>query len=106
MTSAAHEGWLERSETAESLILNIGGRWNMRCAQHFEQELRQLKPSGTQTLHINFSGIESLDTAGAWLLLRLAQRLHQDETEVAFDELQSAHADSHALTRNALSLFN
>jgi anti-anti-sigma regulatory factor len=46
----------------------------MRCAQRFEKELRQLKPSGPQTLHINFSGIESLDTAGAWLLLRLAQR--------------------------------
>lgn len=93
MTSAAREGWFEQNESPDSLTLNLGGRWDMRCAQRHEKELRHLKPSGARDLRIDFSAVDSLDTAGAWLLFRLARRLRGDGTEVAFDNLQAAHAD-------------
>ena len=93
MTSAAREGWLERIEAPDSLTLNLGGRWDMRSAQRHEKELRHLRPSGTQALRVDFSAIDSLDTAGAWLLFRLAKRLRAEGVEVAFDNLQAPHAD-------------
>ncbi len=93
MTSAAREGWLERIEAPDSLTLNLGGRWDMRCAQRYEKELRHLKPAGAQALRVDFAAIESLDTAGAWLIIRLAQRLRAEGVDVAFDNLHAAHAD-------------
>ena len=93
MTSAAREGWLERIEAPDSLTLNLGGRWDMRSAQRHEKELRHLRPSGKQALRVDFSAIDSLDTAGAWLLFRLAKRLRAEGVEVAFDKLQAPHAD-------------
>jgi len=93
MTSAAREGWLERIEAPDSLTLNLGGRWDMRCAQRYEKELRHLKPAGTQALRVDFAAIESLDTAGAWLIIRLAQRLRAEGIDVAFDNLHAAQAD-------------
>ncbi len=97
----AREGWLERRETADSLVLNLGGRCDMRCAQRHEKELRRLTTSGAQALHIDFSAIESLDTAGAWLLHRLAKRLRGDGIEVNFDNLPAAHADINSIGRAA-----
>ena len=93
MTSTAREGWLERIEAPDSLTLNLGGRWDMRSAQRHEKELRHLRPTGTQALRVDFSAIDSLDTAGAWLLFRLAKRLRAEGVEVAFDNLQAPHAD-------------
>ena len=93
MNSAAREGWLERRETAEGLVLSLGGRWDMRCAERHEKELRQLTTSGGQALHIDFADLQSLDTAGAWLVPRLAKRLRSERIAVAFDNLPAAHAD-------------
>ncbi len=93
MISAAREGWLERRETPDSLVLSLGGRWDLRCAERHEKELRRLTMPGAQALRIDFSALESLDTAGAWLLHRLAERLRGDGIEVAFDNLPAAHAD-------------
>jgi len=93
MNSAAREGWLERRETAEGLVLSLDGRWDMRCAERHEKELRQLTTSGGQALHIDFADLQSLDTAGAWLVHRLAKRLRSERIAVAFDNLPAAHAD-------------
>lgn len=93
MNSAAREGWLERQETAEALVLSLGGRWDMRCAERHEKELRHLTMPRGQTLRIDFSAIESLDTAGAWLVHRLAKRLRDEGIGVDFANLPAAHAD-------------
>ncbi len=93
MNIAAREGWLERQETADALVLSLGGRWDMRCAERHEKELRRLTTSASQALRIDFSAIESLDTAGAWLLHRLAERLRGEGVDVSFDNLPAAHAD-------------
>ena len=93
MNSAAREGWLERRETADGLVLSLGGRWDMRCAERHEKELRQLTTSSGQNLRIDFAELQSLDTAGAWLVHRLAKRLRGEGIAVAFDNLPAAHAD-------------
>jgi anti-anti-sigma regulatory factor len=93
MNSAAREGWLERQETAEALVLSLGGRWDMRCAERHEKELRHLTMPRGQTLRIDFSAIESLDTAGAWLVHRLAKRLRDEGIGVDFANFPAAHAD-------------
>jgi len=93
MNTAARDGWLERRETPETLVLSIGGRWDMRCAQRHEKELRRLTTAGGQGLRIDFAELQSLDTAGAWLLHRLTKRLSGEGIAVAFDNLPAAHAD-------------
>ena len=71
MNAAAREGSIKRRETSDALVLSLAGR----------------------ALRIDFSVLESLDTASAWLFYRLARRLRGDGVEVAFDNLQAAHAD-------------
>ena len=75
------------------MVLSLAGRWGMHAAQLHEKELRCLTTSGGRALRIAFSALESLDTASAWLFYRLARRLRGDGVEVAFDNLQAAHAD-------------
>jgi phospholipid/cholesterol/gamma-HCH transport system permease protein len=93
MTVAARDGWLDKRETADSLVLSLGGRWDMRCAERHEKALSRLETASGQALHIDFSAIESLDTAGAWLLHRMADRLRGEGVKVFFDNLPPAQAD-------------
>ena len=76
------------------MALSLGGRWDMRCAQRHEKELRHLTIPRGQILRIDFSAIESLDAAVAWLVRRLAKRLLDEGISVDFANLPAAHADT------------
>ena len=86
-------GWLRTEQRAETLLLSLGGRWNMACAERFEGELRRLEPAAGQPVRIDLAQVESLDTAGAWLLHRLAKRLGAADVDIAFENVKAAHAE-------------
>src|SRR5260370_38405906 len=61
---------LMESEESGSRILATAGEWLVATAAEFDQRLRALEiPSGKQVT-LDLAGIDRLDTAGAWLLLR------------------------------------
>lgn len=54
------------------LACKLSGDWTTRTVSHVDRAMRDLpKRRDAQRLHIDLSGLEHLDTAGAWLIARL-----------------------------------
>jgi phospholipid/cholesterol/gamma-HCH transport system permease protein len=63
------------SEEAGALVLRAAGQWLVTAAAELDRRLRALPlPSGRRVI-LDAAGIDRLDTAGAWLLLRTEQEL-------------------------------
>ena len=73
ITTADANAWFKM----EPDVLRIGGAWTIGESARLDRELRALKPEGTAALTIDASGVERLDSAGAWLLLRTRRALEQ-----------------------------
>src|SRR5262245_47551981 len=79
------------SEEAGALILRAEGQWLVSAAAELDRRLSALEPPKGRRVILDLAGVERLDTAGAWLLLR---------TEQAFE----AHGNNVELTRLRPSL--
>jgi phospholipid/cholesterol/gamma-HCH transport system permease protein len=66
---------LVESEEPGSLILAAAGEWLVETAAELDRRLRALKVPRGQRVTLDLMGIERLDTAGAWLLLRTEHEL-------------------------------
>jgi phospholipid/cholesterol/gamma-HCH transport system permease protein len=64
-------------------VLKAGGRWTIAESARLDRELRAFDPGSQRTLIIDASGIERLDSTGAWLLLRTRQALEATGRKVA-----------------------
>lgn len=71
------EGWLKAREEGGALAISAGGRWNLRTAQHMERDVAKLAAFKGKQATIDLGAIETLDTAGAWLVHRLTDTLKQ-----------------------------
>ncbi len=56
-------------------VLTLGGRWTIQESARLDPELRKFSPEGSGVITIDGSGIERLDSAGAWLVLRTKRAL-------------------------------
>ena len=63
------------SEEAGALVLRAAGDWLVTEAAGLDRRLRALKVPPGRPVVIDAAGIERLDTAGAWLLLRTERTL-------------------------------
>lgn len=86
-------GWLEQRDDAKGLTLNLGGRWDLACAERLERALRDLAASPARVVRIDLTNVTGLDTAGAWLLHRLVQRLRERGIDAGFAPMRESHAD-------------
>ncbi len=59
----------------EQDVFRAGGRWTIAESAKLDVELRQLKVGSGQPITMDASGIERLDSTGAWLLLRTRRAL-------------------------------
>jgi phospholipid/cholesterol/gamma-HCH transport system permease protein len=84
-------GRLSRQDAADHLLLSLAGRWDLASAEYHEAELRTLKAPRGQDVRLDLGAVDSLDTAGAWLLYRLAARLRGEGHVVAFENVRPAH---------------
>jgi len=63
------------SEEAGALIMRAGGSWLVTSATELDRRLHELDlPTGRQVT-LDLAGVDRLDTAGAWLLLRMEHDL-------------------------------
>ncbi len=93
------EGWLEAREEAGTLSIFAGGNWNIAAAQRLEREFHRLGAFKGAHARLDLAAVESLDTAGAWLLRWLAARLERAGVKVEI--LNVAEAQQALLERLA-----
>jgi phospholipid/cholesterol/gamma-HCH transport system permease protein len=68
MPSAA--ATIDKTEDAEALVLNAAGEWLVATAVDLDRKLRALELPPQRQVTIDLGGIDRIDSAGAWLLLR------------------------------------
>lgn len=78
---------IEASREGDTLVLHAGGRWVLLGAAALDRQIDALALSGATRVQVDLSGLEALDTVGAWLLLRLQGRAAQTGAPVALDHL-------------------
>ena len=66
---------LAASEEPDSLTLTAAGEWLVESAADIDRRLRSLRLPADRRVTIDLSGVDRLDTAGAWLLLRTERDL-------------------------------
>lgn len=71
------------SEQGDSARVSLAGPWTIAEAGDLDRQLRRLKLAGARRATLELTGIESLDTAGAWLIRRTARSLEQTGVDVA-----------------------
>lgn len=72
------DGWLRSRTEDRRIVLQAGGRWTIATAANLDRALAGLEvPSGLEGAEIDLSGLQALDTVGAWLLHRTQRRFEQ-----------------------------
>ena len=83
----AQEGWIEATEEGDAVVLRAGGEWRITAAAALDAKLGALRLPPAQRVRLDLSGIETLDTAGAWLVLRLKRTLTTRGRDVTIENL-------------------
>ena len=78
------------SEEAGSIVLRAAGEWLVATAAALDQRLRRLEIPRGRRVTLDLGGVERLDTAGAWLLLRTEHDLAARGNAV---EIKNLHAE-------------
>jgi phospholipid/cholesterol/gamma-HCH transport system permease protein len=76
---------------ADCLVLGFAGSWTTRAVAKQDTALARLAPDGAREARIDLDGVEELDTAGAWLVLRTARALSAQGLQVEMVGGREAH---------------
>lgn len=83
--------WIEAAPDGGALT--AGGRWDLRGAGALSRRLDALRPTAAGVaVRIDLSRVDALDTVGAYLLARLADRLKGEGHAVAVEGVRPEHA--------------
>jgi len=85
-------GWFEETRDGDRLVLAAVGAWTIDAAGPLDAALRRLSADGLSAARIDLGGIEALDTAGAWLLVRTGRVLAEAGVEVTIGGAAPRHA--------------
>ncbi|MGU3398411.1 ABC transporter permease [Brucellaceae bacterium D45D] len=82
---------IDVAEQDGTRVVQLSGRWVSQSVHLVDDKLRKLeKKAGGGAVTINASDVSSLDTAGAWLIERLRQRLAAQDVDVKVEGLHEA----------------
>ena len=87
--SMAPPAAIDVSEEAGALVLHAAGDWLVTEAAGLDRRLRALRVPSGRPVVVDAAGIERLDTAGAWLLLRTERELAGRGTRVTLTNLRA-----------------
>jgi phospholipid/cholesterol/gamma-HCH transport system permease protein len=74
-------GWVKADSGREGQAWQFGGAWTLSHANALDQTTSALK-TGAGAVTLDLSAIEAMDTAGAWLIMRTAERAGAGGAEV------------------------
>jgi phospholipid/cholesterol/gamma-HCH transport system permease protein len=80
------------SEEKGATVLRAGGEWLVVTAAELDRRLRDLAMPQGQQVTVDLSGVDRLDTSGAWLLLRTEHELVTRGNQVELANLQPRFA--------------
>jgi phospholipid/cholesterol/gamma-HCH transport system permease protein len=83
----AQEGWIEATEEGDAVVVRAGGEWRITAAAALDTKLGALRLPPARRVRLDLAGIEALDTAGAWLVLRLKRALAARGSDVTIENL-------------------
>ncbi|HBA41709.1 MAG TPA: hypothetical protein DCZ07_01915, partial [Alphaproteobacteria bacterium] len=83
---------LECVEQADAVAVRAAGDWVIAGLAPLEPQLRNLLDLRAKELHFDLSGIDRLDTAGAWLIHRTLKALESSGKQVRLDNASEDHA--------------
>jgi phospholipid/cholesterol/gamma-HCH transport system permease protein len=81
------EGWIESDGEGDALVLRAGGRWRLDDAAALDRVLAGLRLPASRRVRIDLSAIDALDTAGAFLVLRLERALEAQGMSVSLENV-------------------
>ncbi|HVM79484.1 MAG TPA: MlaE family lipid ABC transporter permease subunit [Stellaceae bacterium] len=84
----AQEAWVEAGFREGAFVLRAGGAWRVRGAAALDRKLQSLDPGAARAARIDLAEVDSLDSAGAWLLLRTERALQTRGIEVSVENLR------------------
>jgi phospholipid/cholesterol/gamma-HCH transport system permease protein len=80
-------GWIRTSNEDDHLVVAAGGSWVVTAADELDRRLHDIAPGGARSIIFDLSEIATLDTVGAWLLLRRQRQLAADGRKVVIENL-------------------
>lgn len=83
-------GWIEAEGGGDAIVLRAGGEWRLSGAAALDRRFGELQLPAARTVRIDLGAIEALDTAGAWLVLRLERALAARGADVTIENLAQA----------------
>lgn len=66
------------SENAEAVIIAFTGSWTIGCLEKVDHQIRTFEIEDGRSLTIDLSGLDQIDTAGAWVIYRFHRRISQN----------------------------
>jgi phospholipid/cholesterol/gamma-HCH transport system permease protein len=88
------DAWLTSTRRDDRLLIEAGGRWTLAALAELDHRRAQLlaEAPGRGQASIDLQAIQRLDTAGAWLLDRMAHDLDRQGWQVEWSGAHDAHA--------------
>jgi phospholipid/cholesterol/gamma-HCH transport system permease protein len=84
-------GWLRLKPGGAVPTFEVGGRWQVAAASVLQRAIAGTRWPRSGAVRVDLSGLEALDTAGAWLLQRALKRLETDGIAVELAGLRDEH---------------
>lgn len=78
-------GWIEALGEGDALVLRAGGAWRLGDAAALDRRIAHLALPPSRRVRIDLAAVEALDTAGAWLVLRLERALAATGAQVTIE---------------------
>src|ERR1700730_9014869 len=80
-------GWVRTSNEDDHFVVAAGGSWVVHTVAELDRRLHGIAPRGARSIIFDLSEVAALDTAGAWLLLRMQRQLAADGRKVVIENL-------------------
>ncbi len=86
-------GWFKTEREGERLRVIAGGSWETGALSELDGGLRRLAGEPVRFASIDLSRVDSMDTAGAWVLYRTRRDLRARGAAAEFEGVDRSHAD-------------
>ena len=86
-------GWFKTEREGERLRVIAGGSWETGALSELDGGLRRLASEPVRFASIDLSAVDSMDTAGAWVLYRTRRDLRARGVAAEFEGVDRSHAD-------------
>lgn len=84
-------GSIETRPDGNNLVVAARGTWTLATIGGLDKDVRAISPSSGQTVSIDLQDVGLLDTAGAWVLFRLRERLKSEGFTAEFAHVGGSH---------------